>query len=56
MNSEESKTLIEIEKIKAKTAVAVAALNSLTASASSLTDTQVDRLLEVIKKAQATVK
>ncbi|MDR6542959.1 hypothetical protein ABIC56_002934 [Acinetobacter bereziniae] len=56
MNSLESETLIEIEKIKAKTAIAAAALNSLTVSASNLTDSQVDRLLEVIKKAQATLK
>ncbi|HCL59945.1 MAG TPA: hypothetical protein DHW80_09250 [Acinetobacter sp.] len=57
MTSLESETLKEIEKIKAKAAIAVAVLSNADPSAlsSPSTSSKKTELIEMIKKAQATL-
>ncbi len=55
MNSVESETLIEVEKIKAKAEIAVAVINTLNSAASSYNGSSIDNLISVIKKIQATL-
>lgn len=56
MNSLESETLIEIEKIKAKAAIAVAVINNIASGGIvSISETKIDRLYEIIKETQKTM-
>lgn len=57
MDALESETLLKIEKLKAKAAIAVAALNNVDPSvlSSASTNSNKSGLIDTIKKAQATL-
>ena len=56
MTSLESETLKEIEKIKAKAAIAVAVIENIASGGiASINETKVEKLYEIIREAQATI-
>lgn len=56
MTSLESQTLVEIERVKGKAAIAVAVIENIASGGiASINETKIEKLYEIIEKAQATL-
>lgn len=56
MTSLESQTLVEIERVKGKAAIAVAVIENIASGGiASINETKIEKLYEIIREAQSTL-